>query len=87
MIKYKVVTWIGAGINEVEIVRETAKCIFRKGNNGRELKELKESDGVLFCDTHAEAKAHLLKILEYKRKSAQKRLDTIHSYIENAENL
>lgn len=47
-------------IEEVEILRETDKCVFLKGRNGGEDKELKRTSWHNFFNTWEEARSFLL---------------------------
>lgn len=68
MIKYLAKSAYTLALSRVEVIRETAKCVFVASNyrfdkNG-ERKNLKASSGYRYFDTFDEAKNHLLAIGE-----------------------
>ncbi len=86
MKKYKAEDWFRPEISEVEVIRETEKCVVTK-NRGRERREQKESQRTKWCDTWEEAHAYLLARAEEHARQARLRLAEANGKLGNVKGM
>jgi len=75
MKKYKINSW-NADIEEIEIERETDKCVFLRWSHGNRIhKEAKRSGYDQYFDTLKEAREYLIQRTENTVKNLKRSLD------------
>lgn len=88
MKKFKASNWYRPEIEEVEIIRETAKSVFRIDTSWRQAKErreAKESGREKYCDTWAEARDYLLALAVGRCESTRKAFESAENVRDSVE--
>ena len=86
MKKYKVTKWGGAKIEEVEVIRETEKCVFFNGYRG-EHRAMKVTGYDNWFDTWGEAHAYLMEKAERLARQARVELDRANGLLGNVKGM